>query len=68
MPGKNITSLRKAASRAGVSHEAIRLWCERYDIGNFDRESKRWIIDADKLDAVISARSFLKIADRRRGK
>lgn len=59
MSGTEITSLRSAAKLAGVSPEAVRLWCEKFDIGEL--RGNRWHIRVADLNKIIRARSVLKL-------
>lgn len=45
-------SLRTAATYAGVSYQAIRVWAREYEIGEL-RDGK-WVIHKDRLDRVIA--------------
>lgn len=57
-----IYGLRAAAAYAGVTNIAIRNWCRKHDIGH--KIDGVWIINRAKLDAVTSARGFLKLRER----
>lgn len=58
MARHEIKTLRRAAALAGVSHEAVREWCERHGIGS-KQEDGTWVIDRRKLMRLVRARKVL---------
>lgn len=58
MPNAEIHTLKKAASLAGVTHQAMREWCLKYGIGH-QLENGRWVINKAGLQRLIKARAIL---------
>jgi hypothetical protein len=59
MPKSDIISLRKAARDAGVSHQTVANWCEKYQIGEL--KSGRWHISKSGIDRIVKLKRELKV-------
>lgn len=59
MDEDKIIGLQRAAEIAGVSHMAIKDWCQIYGIG--EKVGHQWHIDTAKLDTVVKAREHLRL-------
>jgi hypothetical protein len=47
---------QEAAARAGVTDQAVRDWCRRYQIGAYDLRFGRYLIEPAKLRALLLRR------------
>lgn len=59
MQTNEFSSLRKAARDAGVSHQTIVNWCEKYQIG--EQRGRRWYISKPALDRILKLKRELKV-------
>lgn len=53
-----LSSLREAASYAGVSHQTVKNWCKRYGIGKL--KGGRWHVSHPRLIMIMAAKQTLR--------
>lgn len=57
MQASEYIGLRRAAEHSGRSHQTIKNWCVRYEIGEL--RGGKWCISRAGLDRVLKAKLFL---------